>query len=495
MTMLTSLSLQSLPALPASVARPNYRREDLVAGIVHFGVGNFHRAHMAVYLDDLMRQGGARDWAIVGAGVTEFDAAMRRALIAQDYLTTVVEREGDDASARVTGVMVDFIDPADKAALLARLEDPAIRIVSLTITEGGYFIDPATGRFDADHPAIRADAAAPQAPGTVFGLILAGLARRRGAGTAPFTVLSCDNVPHNGDVTRNALVGLARLFDPSLAQWVEGAVAFPNAMVDRITPATGARERDWLARHHGLTDNYPVFCEPFKQWVVEDRFRNGRPALEQAGVAFVPDVTPWEIMKIRILNGGHAAIAYPAGLLGIEFVDEAMAHPLVRGFLEALERREIIPCVPPVPDTSLDDYFRVIERRFANPSVGDTVRRLCLDGSNRQPKFIVPTVREALAHARPVDGLALVSALWMRYCRGVDETGAAIAPNDPNWDRLTATAQAAESDPDVWLAMADVYGATGKAPAFRDPFHRWTRTLAAEGVTATLRRYLEGAAN
>ena len=490
--MTTKLSLSNLSSLPAAVGRPRYDRASLSPGILHFGVGNFHRAHQAVYLDDLFNTGAGHDWGIVGAGVFEAERAGRGKLAGQDWLTTVVEQDEQGRSARVTGAMIDFVEPADTSATIARLADPRIRIVSLTITEGGYFIDPASGRFDPAHPGIVADAQDVANPKTVFGLILAGLVRRRQEGIAPFTVMSCDNIPHNGRVTADGVIGLARLIDEELADWVGEHVAFPNAMVDRITPATTDRERAILADEFGVDDAWPVFCEPFRQWVLEDRFTNGRPALEQVGVQFVKDVSPYELMKIRILNGGHAAIAYPAGLMDIHFVHEAMQEPLVRGFLEKLEREEIIPTVPPVPDTSLEDYFRLIDHRFSNPRIGDTVRRLCLDGSNRQPKFIIPTIADRLKAGQGIAGLALESALWCRYCFGTTDSGAMIEPNDPNWDRMQGTSRAAKDDPAAWLAMDDIYGDVGRSSVFADAFSAALKALWAEGARAVLGRYLAG---
>lgn len=484
------LSLATLGDLPAGVARPGYARGDLKAGILHFGVGNFHRAHLQVYLDRLMNAGRDLDWAILGAGVTQYDVAMRDALAPQDFLTTVVEQEAGASSARVIGPMTAFVPPMDAPAIVAALADPAIRIVSLTVTEGGYFIDPATGRFDPESPAIRADAASPENPKTVFGLILAGLKARRAAGVQPFTVMSCDNVPHNGVVTLNAVAGLAETQDPKLAAWVRENVAFPNAMVDRIAPATSDRERRICAEEFGVGDAWPVFCEDYIQWVIEDNFPSGRPAWEEVGAQFTPDVTPFEHMKIRILNGGHAIIAYPSGLLDIHFVHEGMEHPLVRAFLRKIEREEIIPILPPVPGVNLDEYFALIERRFSNPKIGDTIRRLALDGSNRQPKFIVPSIADNLARGAKVDGLALESALWCRYCAGVTDSGQAIAPNDPNWDRLNTVALAAKSDPMAWLGMRDIYGDTADHPTFREAFARWLHELDREGAEATLKRYL-----
>ena len=415
--MSVKLSAAALAHMPAGIAVPNYRRSDLSAGIVHFGVGNFHRAHQAVYLDDLFNAGRDHDWAIVGAGVRDPDVIVREKLKEQDWLTTVVEQEAHATNIRVTGAMIDFVRPYDVAANLDMLARPQIRIVSLTVTEGGYYISPATQKFDSGHPDIVADARNIDSPKTVFGLIVAGLKRRRAAGVPPFTVMSCDNIPGNGHVTENAVAGVAELADPKLAQWIKQAnVCFPNSMVDRITPATTDRERAILSDTYGLEDNWPVFCEAFRQWVVEDKFSSGRPALETVGVTFTSDVAPYELMKIRILNGGHAAIAYPAGLLDIHFAHEAMEDPQIPEFLETLTKREILPVVPPPPQVDLEAYRRKVAERFANPKIGDTISRLCLDGSNRQPKFVLPTVRDRLKAGAGVKGLALVSALWCRYC-------------------------------------------------------------------------------
>jgi mannitol 2-dehydrogenase len=473
-----------------TLSLPAYDRRRLTPGIVHIGLGNFHRAHMAVYLDDLFALGEGHDWAILGAGVRDGDARMRDALLAQDCLSTVIELDPRGKTARRVGAMTGFVEvAADNAPLIAAMSDPAIRIVSLTVTEGGYFIDPATGAFDPSAPEIIADAAQPDRPGTAFGAILAALRLRRGRGLAPFTIMSCDNLPGNGDVTRAAVTGLARLSDPDLADWVAAEVAFPNGMVDRITPATGPRERA-LAESFGLTDPVPVTCEPFRQWVLEDNFPTGRPALEKVGVTFTPDVHAFETMKIRILNGGHAIIAYPGGLMDIEYVHQAMADPLISAFLDKVERSEIIPYVPPVPGTDLAAYYATIRDRFANPEVADTERRLCLDGSNRQPKFIIPSIRDALAAGGAIDGLALESALWCRYCFGTTDSGASIAPNDPDWDRLQTLSRQARQTPAAWLEMRSIYGDLADNSRFANSFTTWLNHLWANGTKATLRAYL-----
>ena len=490
--MTTKLSLANLREIARTASVPAYERGSLAAGIVHFGVGNFHRAHQAVYLDDLFNLGLDHDWAIIGAGVLPSDAAMRDKLAGQDFLTTVVEQDNNRSGARVTGAMIGYLAPGNAAATIAQLSDPAIRIVSLTITEGGYFIDPASGVFDPTHPAIAADAANPGDPKTVFGLILAGLKARREKGIPPYTVMSCDNIPGNGEVTHAAVSGLARLSDPALADWIDANVAFPNGMVDRITPATGPREIGIAAADYGIDDAWPVFCEEFKQWVLEDHFPQGRPALEKAGVQFVPDVAPYEHMKIRILNGGHAAIAYPAALLDIHFVHEAMEDADIRAFLAKLERDEIIPVIPPVPDTDLNDYYALIERRFSNPKIADTIPRLAQDGSNRQPKFILPSTADRLLRGEDVVGLSLVSALWCHYLAGVTDSGKDIVFNDPNIDRIRAAATAARDEPLAFLDMKDIFGSVGTSELFRRRFADALRSLQQEGTRATLKRYLEG---
>ena len=476
-----------------NVALPAYDRNTLTPGIVHIGLGNFHRAHMAVYLDDLFALGLDHDWAILGAGVRPGDAAMREALAAQNHLSTVIELDPSGRRARRVGAMIGFIDvQPDNAALIAAMSRPAIRIVSLTVTEGGYFVDPATGQFDPDAPDIVADSQTPARPATAFGAIIAALKARRTAGVPPFTVMSCDNLPGNGHVTRAAVAGLARLSDPALADWIAAHVAFPNGMVDRITPATGPRELG-LAAEFGLTDDpVPVTCEPFRQWVLEDNFPTGRPALEKVGVTFTPHVHAFETMKIRILNGGHAIIAYPGGLKGHVLVHEAMQDPTIRAFLDAVQTREILPIVPPVPGVDLNAYKAQIIKRFSNPEVADTVRRLCLDGSNRQPKFIIPSIRDVLAAGGRANGLILLSAMWCRYCAGMDEKGATIEPNDPNWDTLHARAKAAKTFPLDWIGNTVIYGDLAQNPVFAAAFAESLSYVWANGVEAAMQRYLAG---
>ena len=488
--MTTRLLRAALSSFSSRISIPNYSPKQLKPGIIHIGVGNFHRAHQAVYLDQLFRLGKSHDWALVGTGVMPGDRVMGQTLAQQDYLTTVVEQSAAGYKATVTGSMIDFLPPADPVNI-ERLADPSIRIVSLTVTEGGYFINPATGEFDPDQLALKQDAASPETPNTAFGLILAGLRTRLVRGVSPFTVMSCDNLLHNGNVTRNAVVGLAEMQDSKLAAWVEREVAFPNGMVDRITPFTSDRERTILREEFGIEDGWPVFCENYIQWVLEDHFPLGRPELETVGVTFVPDVTPYEHMKLRILNAGHASIAYVGALLDQHFVHEAMAHPLICRYLEKLETEEILPSVPPVPNTDLQAYLQLILERFANPKIGDTIARLCFDGSNRQPKFVLPSTRDRLQAGASVTGLALESALWCRYWGGLSEGGKDMQPEDSQADRLRTLAERSKTEPLAFLELQDIFGDLSESKAFQQSFQNALQQLWQHGTANTLQRYLD----
>lgn len=487
------VSLKSLDKMPGDVALPIYERTAVTPGILHIGVGNFHRAHQAVYLDDLFGLGRDLDWGIVGAGIMPYDVRMRDLLSRQDWLSTVVELDPDGYKARVIGAMIAYAE-VSASHLVAALSQPEIRIVSMTITEGGYFIDAGTGGFNADHPDIRLDARNRENPKTVFGALVAALAIRRSKGIAPFTVMSCDNVPENGHVTRQAVLGLAAMISDSLAAWIDGHVAFPSGMVDCITPATGDRERKMVHERFGIEDAGLVVCEPYRHWVLEDVFPEGRPALEEVGTQFVSDVGPYEQMKLRIVNGGHAAIAYPSALMGAEYAHDAMRMPLVRRFLEKLQTEEIIPTIPPIAVFKFENYLAKTMERFFNSEIGDKVARLCLDGSNRQPKFILPVIKERLDQGLEITGLSLEVALWCRYCAGEDESGNRLHIVDENADRLQMKARAAKQDPTAFLDMPDIFGPLAENGIFRRDFSAALTSLWEKGTAATLEAYLSGRA-
>lgn len=474
------LSLATLADVPADVARPAYNRSDLRAGILHIGVGNFHRAHMAVYLDRLMNMGDAHDWAIIGAGLRAGDGDMRERLAAQDWLTTVVDRDGAGDSARITGAMVDYC-PVDPAAILAAMADPLIRIVSLTVTEGGYFLGRG-GAVRLDDPALQADIANPDTPKTVFGMFIAALRARKDQGDMPFTVLSCDNLQGNGDITRRVTLAVAEAQDPELAGWIAAHVAFPNGMVDCITPRSGPRELALVQERFGIRDAAPVVCEPFRQWVIEDHFPAGRPPLEKVGVTFVDDVKTYEIMKLRLLNASHASLCYAAALMGYSNVDQAMADPVLLGWLKELPTRETIPTLELIEGVDYAAYLDTVLKRFGNPAIADTIARLAQDGSDRQPQFILPTVRDALAREMPIDGFALELAIWMQFCAN---------PPIPLEDPLAASLQSgAEQGPEAFLNQREIFGILGRDPRLRAAVARAWDGLSGMGVRGMLVRYI-----
>lgn len=483
------LNNQTLELLPNTVKTPNYRRESLTPGIIHIGVGNFHRAHQAMYMHKLFDAGLALDWGIRGAGIKSYDADMRNKLQQQDWLSTVVELDDKNLTAQVSASMIDFIEN-DADTLVAALSEAEIRIVSLTITEGGYFMDDKTGTFDLNHPEIQADINNIDKPSTVFGLIINALQHRRKQGVNPFTILSCDNIPHNGDVTARVVLEMANAIDSDLANWIRANVTFPNSMVDCITPATSSQERERLTSLFGIEDQAPVFCEPFRQWVLEDNFVNGRPPLEQVGAEFVKDVAPFELMKLRILNGGHAAIAYPGALLGLSFVHDVMSDPLIRPYLKKLVTEEIIPTLPAVPGVDFEDYFSIIESRFSNPEVRDTVPRLCQDASNRLPKFILPIIAANLEQGHDCKGLALVVALWCRLCFESGVSQSALKLDDVQAERLIKQAQLANQKPSEFLQMNDIFGILSGNKVFTEHFTFWLDMLRDLDTKSTLEYYV-----
>jgi mannitol 2-dehydrogenase len=465
--------------------------------MVHLGVGGFHRAHQAVYLDTLMNGGGPLDWGVVGVGLLPGDARMRDALHAQDCLYTVVVKHPDGRlEPRVVGSMVRYLyAPDDPAAVLDALSAPATRVVGLTVTEGGYHLDPVTGELDADDPALRADLAVLAGPAgparagmprTAFGVVVAALRRRRAAGTPAFTVMSCDNLPGNGDVARRTMTAFARLVDPGLADWMTEHVAFPSSMVDRITPATTPEDVAALAERFGVGDAWPVVCEPFAQWVLEDDFPAGRPPLERAGVQLVDDVRAYELAKLRLLNGGHQAVAYLGRLAGHRHVHEACRDPLLAGFLLDYLEREAGPTLPEVPGVDLDAYRRGLVERFANPAVCDTLARVCADTSDRIPQWVVPVLVDNLAAGREVERAALVLASWARYAEGVDDRGHPVEVVDRRRAERTAAAARQSEDPLAFVRERDLFGGLVDDERFTTAYVPLLSSLHERGARATV---------
>jgi mannitol 2-dehydrogenase len=482
------LNQATLDALPAAVATPRYDRAAVSAGIVHFGVGAFHRAHEAMFIDDILAR-GFPDWAICGVGVLEGDRAVRDALRPQDNLYTLATSSPDGLSrARVIGSIREYLyAPDDPGAVLDRLADPNTRIVSLTITEGGYSVDDATGAFDPRDPLTLRDLQ-PGAglPASVLGYITAGLARRRAAGAPPFTVMSCDNIQGNGRVARTAVLGFAARKEPDLAAWIGENVAFPNSMVDRITPVTTDETRAWVRAEFGVDDRWPIHAESFAQWVLEDTFPTGRPPLELVGVQMVGDVEPYELMKLRLLNASHQAIGYPGILAGEQWVDEACREPLFRDFLLDYMRLEAMPTLPPVPGVDLNAYCRELIDRFGNTAIRDTLARLVVDGSDRIPKFLLPVLRRQLETGGEIRRCAFVLAAWSRFLEGSAENGDPTPIVDRRATELIAAVRAEQVEPGSFLDYQPVFGDLGTNARLRDAFVAARASLIARGVRATI---------
>src|SRR4051794_10080958 len=482
------LDVRSLAALPDSVSRPTYDRSRVRTGIVHVGVGGFHRSHQAMYVDRLLEQGKAQDWGICGVGVLPSDRRMAEVMAAQDGLYTLVVKHPDGTlDARVVGSIVEYLlAPDDWDAVVEKMADESTRIVSLTVTEGGYNINAVTGEFDATNPDIVADLAPGASPRTTFGLVTEALARRRQRGFAPFTVMSCDNIQGNGDVARRTFTAFAALRDRELGDWIEREVPFPNSMVDRITPATTDEDRTEVARTFGVEDRWPVVCEPFTQWVLEDRFRLGRPPLDDAGVQLVEDVEPYELMKLRLLNASHQALAYLGYLAGHRLVHDAAQDPLFRGFLLGYMEEEATPTLAPVPGIDVGDYRQDLIARFSNPAVRDTLARLAFDGSERLPKWLLPVIRHNLASGGEVRRSAAVVAGWARYAEGVDEEGHPIEVVDRRRDSLMANARRQREDPLAFIADRDLFGDLVDDERFTSHYLATLASLHEHGARATL---------
>ncbi|RCV89677.1 mannitol dehydrogenase family protein [Billgrantia montanilacus] len=485
---MTVLDNQHLTELNAEVASPRYPRQAITPGIVHIGVGGFHRAHQAMYVDDLMNCGEALDWGIVGVGVMPGDRRMQQVLAAQDHLYTLMVKHPDGhLEPRVIGSMIDYLfAPDDPEAVIERMADPAIRIVSLTVTEGGYNFHPVSGEFDLDNPQVRADLAEPSCPSTTFGLVVEALVRRRARGIAPFTVMSCDNIQGNGEVAGRMFSAYARARDAELGEWLAAEVAFPNSMVDRITPVTTPSDIDELAVRFGVEDAWPVVCEPFTQWVLEDRFVAGRPPFEAVGVQLVEDVEPYELMKLRLLNASHQALCYFGYLAGYRYAHEVCRDPLFVDFLLAYMRHEGSPTLPPVPGVDLEQYRTTLIERFANPQIKDTLARLCAESSDRIPKWLLPVIREQLARGGEIHRAVAVVASWARYAEGVDEQGAPIAVVDRLKGELMRITAGYREHPAAFIENRELFGHLAEEPRFREAYLATLASLHERGARATL---------
>lgn len=465
------LNNSTLAQLPrdGEVAKPTYDRSQIRVGIVHFGVGGFHRAHQAMYIDALLEDGKAQDWGICGVGVMPADQRMKDALDAQDGLyTLILEKPDGSRDVRVIGSIIDYrYAPDDPEAVIELLAAPSTRIVSMTITEGGYQIENA-GEM------------------SVFALVTEALSRRRDRGIASPTIVSCDNIEGNGDIARAAFTGYADRAHPDLSDWMAEHTTFPNSMVDRITPVTTPEVIAGLADQFGIEDRWPVVAEPFTSWALEDRFADGRPPYEDVGVLMVDDVTPYELMKLRLLNASHQGLCYFAYLAGYRLVHDAASDPLFAEFLLAYMDSEATGTLKPVPGIDLPDYKRTLIERFANPGVRDTIARLCADSSDRIPKWLLPVIRANLSSGAPIRLSAAIVASWARYAEGVDENGEPIDVVDQLAGTLIPIAKSQKDNPLAFIENRSLFGDLADEPRFVEAYRWALDSLHANGARATL---------
>jgi mannitol 2-dehydrogenase len=482
------LSEANLDQLNPAVARPNYDRSQLKTGIVHFGVGGFHRAHMAMTIDKLLNAGKAKDWAICGVGLLEHDRKMRNVFAGQDCLFTLVLKHPDGhREPAIIGSITEYIfAPDDPQVLLEKLASADTKIVSLTITEGGYNFDRVSGEFMAETPAVAADLKPGAVPTTAFGFIIEGLRLRRERGIAPFTVQSCDNIQANGEVAKKMFTAFAKLKDVELGAWVEAEVHFPNSMVDRITPVTAPEDIAEAPQLTGLEDAWPVVAEPFFQWVIDDEFSLGRPPYEDAGVQMVADVMPYELMKLRLLNASHQGLTYFGYLSGYRYAHEATSDPAIANFLLKYMRNEATPTLLPVPGVDLTAYQNQLIERFSNPEVKDTLARLCAESSDRIPKWLVPVIRERLAQGGDVTLSAAIVASWARYAEGIDEAGEPINVVDPLKDELIPIAKSQRENRLAFVQNRTLFGDLVDNENFTKPYLAALESLYEVGAHATV---------
>ncbi|CAA0081537.1 Polyol:NADP oxidoreductase [Zhongshania aliphaticivorans] len=455
------LNRHTMLTLPDTVDIPLYDRSKLKVGIVHLGVGGFHRAHQAVYINELLKTPGAEQWAICGVGLFESNRKLRDILQAQDYLYSVTVRHPTGkVENKIVGSMIDFVlAPDNKQQVINKLTHPDTKIVSLTITEGGYNINPANGDFDDSHPDVRHDIQYPNDPVTAFGYIIAALKIRKDNGLPAFTVQSCDNIQHNGSVTKKMLVSLAKLQQTSMAEWIEENVCFPNAMVDRITPVTSQADIDYIQTTLGVRDLWPITCESFSQWVIEDDFCCDRPNWDAVGAQFVEDVTPYETMKIRLLNAGHSVLGLLGSIHGYYTIDEVVSDKDFATYLRAFMDMEVTPLLEPMNGIDLEAYKDTLIERFSNPNIKDSLVRICSESSAKLPKFLIATIQDNIAAQRDVSLATLVIAAWCLYCdKSCNELGVDIDIQDVMYTELADHAKKTAEDSLSFLKLTAVFG-------------------------------------
>ncbi|MCB4799043.1 mannitol dehydrogenase family protein [Neotamlana laminarinivorans] len=478
------LNTNSLTEIANRVAVPSYNRVEVEAGIVHVGIGGFHRAHEALYTDELLNDNSQKKWGICGVALLEFDKKIHQTLTNQNGLYTLIVKELDGTlTNRVIGSIVDFMyAPENPWAVVEKMASPETKIITLTITEGGYNFNEATGEFIIDNPSIQYDLKNPTTPKTIFGYLTESLKLRKENNIQGVTIQSCDNIQGNGHVTKKMLLSYMQHAEPELIPWVEANVSFPNSMVDRITPATVASDIITLKETTGIMDEWPVVCEPFKQWVIEDEFVAGRPAWENAGAQFVTDVVPYEKMKLTLLNAGHSVLGILGALLGYKTIDEAVHDENLSAFLKTYMNLEVTPTLGNLKGVNLEEYKQTLIERFGNTHIKDQVERICSESSAKIPKFILPTVTQQLKNSGQVELAAYVLAAWAIYSLGENEKGEKLIIRDAMEGLLYEKAMLAKTDPKQFLEIDSIFGDLKSSENFVSIFEKAYSNIAQFGI-------------
>ena len=474
------LNQNNITQIAEQIACPTYTRAQLKTGIVHIGIGGFHRSHQAYYIHQLLEKHQALDWGICGVGLREADRKIYTVLKKQDCLyTLIVQHPNGEVKSEVIGALKDMLLAVDTPDLvIEKMAHQDTKIVSLTITEGGYNFNPQTGGFDFKNADIQYEIEHPEMPRTVFGFLTTALRKRRENGLPPFSILSCDNIQHNGDVARKMLLAFTQKQDPELATWIAKEVAFPNTMVDRITPVTTAEDVHYLQQTYQFKDEWPVICEPFLQWVIEDKFSNGRPPLEKLEVQFVPDVTPYEKMKIRLLNAGHSVLGIPGAIHGHPTINACMKDAIFATFMRQFMDKEATPVLDTIAGIDLEAYKDSLAERFANPNIKDSVSRICSESSAKLPKFLIPTLQENLANCGSIKYATFILAAWCYYSDiGINENNKPLEIIDAKQDELHKAASLTQDNLLSFLNLDELFGNLFENKRFTEEYKHWVQLI------------------
>jgi mannitol 2-dehydrogenase len=478
------LNSENLSYISERITVPQYDRTTIKTGIVHVGIGGFHRSHEAFYTDQLLEDPNNKDWGICGVALLDFDSRIYNTLNEQDGLYTLVVKELDGTHTnRIIGSIVEYLyAPENPIAVIEKMASPEVKIISLTITEGGYNYNEATKAFDFNNPLIQHDLEFPKAPKTIFGYITQALKLRQSRGLKGLTVQSCDNIQGNGHMTKTMLLSYVAKAEPSLVDWIESNVSFPNAMVDRITPATAPLDIVNLIKTDGVHDAWPVVCEPFKQWVIEDDFIAGRPAWETVGAQFVDNVEPYEKMKLSLLNAGHSVLGIFGALIGYNTIDQSVSNLNIATFLHNYMDVEVTPTLGDLQGIDLGEYKTSLLERFGNINIKDQIDRICSESSAKFPIFILPTVNAQLKDKGDITSAAFVVAAWAIYSLGKDEKGNALIIKDAMQPVLSAKALESVTNPEAFLEIDAVFGSLKDSKPFVEAYTTAYNAILKHGV-------------